>query len=46
MKPKSAQKRIECDKKLPSGDMFMPDMTKEAMENVMWKTPIHTVHVI
>ena len=31
MKPKSAQKRIECDKKLPSGDMFMPDMTKEAI---------------
>ena len=29
MKSRSAQKQIKYDKKLPSGDMFMPDMTKE-----------------
>ena len=31
MKSRSTQKQIKYDKKLPSGDMFMPDMTKEAI---------------
>ena len=37
MKSGPAQKQIECDKKLPSGDMFMPDMTKEAISEKIKK---------
>ena len=37
MKPGPAQKQIECGKKLPSSDMFMPDMTKEAISEKIKK---------
>ena len=37
MKPRPTKKQIKCGKKLPSGDTFMLDMTKEAISEKIKK---------